>query len=137
MDNSSAPNLDTLPQEKSPEPNYMLNGLIIGIIISLGVIGVIYYKNNFNRSIALNNQNQSSAASNQFIIPFFNRIGSKADQVTPTPVPSQQVQPTVTPVKVETKQDLIMQQNALDITDMKGVLTDLEKNSKDSLQFAQ
>lgn len=137
---STASDLDLIPQEKSPEPNYILIGIIVGVIVSFGIIGFMYYKNLPSHSKALNYLDQGAGA-NQFQIPFFNRIGTKTTIVTPTtvpiPEPTKQLQPTVTPVKVNTRQDLIDQQKALDITDMKEVLTDLEKNSKDSLQFSQ
>jgi hypothetical protein len=140
---NTAPNLDSVPQEKSPEPNYVVNGVIIGIIVAFGVIGFLYYKNFYNKPIALNSAGQGAAAY-EFQIPFFNRIGSKTTTEVPTKAPTAEptqatptVKPTVVPIKVNTKQDLINQQKALDITDMTSVLSDLEKNSKESLQFSQ
>ena len=124
MENQTAPDLDKAQPALQPESQkFVLIGILVGVVVSLLAIGVIYYKT----KLTIGSQLQKPAT-----------ITTTAEvDLGGSIMPTLEPQPSVTPVKVSTKQDLINQQNTLDVADMKGVLTNLEKNTKDSLQFSQ
>lgn len=126
----TTPNLDKVPFTQPPETNFVLTGIIVGLIFSFVIIGVLYFTNSPKQN-PLKIQEQGTTETGKTNNLTNGQSGVTASKISPT------ARPTVTPVKVNSQVDLIKQQTDLDITDMKGVLTDLEKNSKDSLQFAQ
>ncbi|MCX6732000.1 MAG: hypothetical protein NTV98_00490 [Candidatus Roizmanbacteria bacterium] len=130
MENLPTADLDKAPFPEPRETNYVLTGIIVGLILSFAIVGVLYFKS-LSKPNPLKIQEQATTGAGQTNETTANPSGISASKISPT------VQPTVTPVKVNSQIDLIKQQTDLDVTDMKGVLTDLEKNSRDSLQFAQ
>ncbi len=112
---SGMPAMQTL--HKSNEPNYMGVGVIAGFIVALAILGGIYYK----MKLDLTTLEQKKVVTLQ----------------TPTgiPVPTREVTPTVTPIVIQSQEDLTTQQNAMDSTDFSSMSGELDKNSSDSADF--
>ena len=108
-------------QKEDNSPNYIGMGVGIGLIVSLAVVGGIYYK---IRLDALNAVNKRVVA-----------VQPKQTEPLPTVVPTVILQSTVSPVIVNTKEDLSMQQSALDTIDMSTISAELDKNVTDASSF--
>jgi len=124
--------LPPTPAQEQPQqedaPNYTWLGVLIALIVALALVGGVYFK---MRSDIL------TAQSKQNVVP--------TAMPTPTSLPlsffveptSAIVKPALSPVVVQSKQDVLSQDAALDSIDLSSVSAELDKNILDATDFAQ
>lgn len=129
-----APLGENKKEESAP---YILEGLVVGVIIAVAIIGGLYYKSKISSVLKLQTgvqiQNQTKATLQT------GELSPTQQQILqPTQQTVNSIQTTtVTPILVKTKQDLTTQQTALlDNTEMTSITKGLEENTADSSQFA-
>ena len=116
--------LSTQIQREESSPNYVGMGVGIGLIVSLAVVGGIYYKIRLDTLSAANKQNITSS------------IKPQAKQAeAPPAIPTSILQPKISPIKVSTSADLTAQQSTLDTIDMSTISAELDKNVVDASSF--
>lgn len=120
------------PEQKEATTPYVVEGLVVGVVIALVIIGGMYFKAKLSSKIQLQNQTAQQVAEKKKQQDLAQQASQQSEKVTPTPSPA----PTVTPVSITTKQDLTTQQTALDNSDMTDITKGLEENEADSSQFA-
>ncbi|MFH0772831.1 MAG: hypothetical protein V1922_00785, partial [bacterium] len=86
------------------------------------------YKNKLDSIDALSTKMRGNTTTQKVIPTQTNLSASEGGKITP--------QPTVTPVSVTTKEDLTIQQNALDNTDLSSISSGLDQNTLDATGFA-
>jgi len=117
----------SLPEEKDTTAPYVVEGVIVGVLIALTLIGGMMYKSYLSASIDSQSkkkiQTEAEKARKQ-----------ELEQVLlqPTTIPTS---PTPSPIVLQTKEDLANQQVLLDAIDMTDITKGLDENSSDSAQF--
>lgn len=129
MDEIQQPVMSQSDQKTITTP-YVTEGLVVGIILALFVIGGMYYKSklqiqNKNKSLQLVTDLKEKDQQAQDVL-------KQTAKVTVQPTE----QPKMTPVTIKNQQDLSTQQALLDSSDMTSITKGLEDNSADSSQFA-
>jgi len=114
-------------QQHEGSVNYIWLGTIIGFIIAVIAAGGVYYKIRLNLLSAQTKQTTTltqiaSTSPNQNIL------------IEPTVFVSK---PIASPTVMQSKEDIVSQNLALDLMDLSSLSAELDKNTQDAVDFTQ
>lgn len=124
-------NLPPPPVEKKEATTpYVFEGLIIGVVLAVTIIGGMFYKSQLSAKMALESKIAKQVADQKAKEQQAELVVQQTSQTGQTTV-----LPTVAPVVVTTEKDLATQQTALDNLDLSEVMNGLNQNMVDYSDF--
>ena len=120
--------ITTPPEEKEVTTPYIVEGLVVGIVLAVAIIGGLYYKSQLSASINRQNAQSKQLAEEKKQQQQLRQILEKREGITPIP--------TATPITIRTKEELDTQETVLEDMDMSDITKSLEETASDSSEFA-
>lgn len=117
------------PEKETTTP-YVIEGLVVGIVLAIVIIGGILYKAQLSASVELKAKKELQLAEDkkqQLRMQQLQQIVQKTTEITPVP--------TAGPVVITTKEELKTQETVLQEMDLTDISKGLDETASDSSQF--